>query len=190
MHFFVRHAPSLSIRYAVRRLNRTVRATWQVTSQKNVNFAIRRFQKKCKLKHWPWFSRYTCTGTQVLADRPHVVRGVHMCAPFRVPGTERRVKNVPVFKDRKKGENFPLGALNQNYLYIRTPHSQNATHHVSWYPQVSSGWFTEPNKYSSPGPARNTVLFGKMTRKHPRLPQNVWSGVSSTGNLNMKLVLA
>ena len=42
---------------------------------------------------------------------------------------------------------------------------------------------------SSPCLGRNTVRFDKSAQKYPWVPKNVWSGVSGTGNSNMKSVL-
>ena len=36
---------------------------------------------------------------------------------------------------------------------------------------------------------RKSVRFGKSAQKYPRVPRNVWSGVSGTEHPNMKLVL-
>ena len=55
------------------------------------------------------------------------------------------------------------------------------------------GWIYRAEQYFGPGrgccSGRKPVRFGKSTRKYPWVPRNVWSGVSGTGNPNMKLVL-
>ena len=55
-------------------------------------------------------------------------------------------------------------------------------------------WLDLPNltgfrPQHQPRPGRNTVRFGKSAQKYPWVPRNLWSGVSGTENLNMKLVL-
>ena len=53
--------------------------------------------------------------------------------------------------------------------------------------------FTEPNRISARAgvavPAGNRFGSVMSGQKYPWLPRNVWSGVSGTGNPNMKLVL-
>ena len=51
-------------------------------TRKNVNFAIRRFQKKSKINHWPFISGYICPGTPSF-DPPNL-----NFVPGSGPGTE------------------------------------------------------------------------------------------------------
>ena len=89
----------------------------------------------------------------------------------------------------RKALTLSSGVLDYN---IRIPRTRNPIPHISCYPRVFWGGFTEPNRFPT-GTAtptrRNTVRFGKSGQKYPCVPRNVWSGVSGTGNPNMKLVL-
>ena len=68
------------------------------------------------------------------------------------------------------------------------PHS---THFL--VPTGIFGRIYRTEQYFGPGrgccSGRKPVRFGKSAQKYPWVPKNVWSGVSGTGNPNMKLVL-
>ena len=110
--------------------------------------------------------------------------------PGSGPGTES--SKVPVFQERK-AITLCSGVLDQNELPIRIPRTRSPTPPHFLVPRGIFGpiYQTEPVscRNSNPGPGRNTGRFVKSAQKYPRVSRNMWSGVSGTGNPNMKLVL-
>ena len=92
-----------------------------------------------------------------------------------------------------EGDNSPFrGARQKITSYSDSP-----------YPKPPSTYFLVPTgifgriyrteQYFGPGrgcrSGRKPVRFGESAQKYPRVPRNVWKGVSGTRNPNMKLVL-
>ena len=56
--------------------------------------------------------------------------------------------------------------LHQNQHYILIPHTRNLTPHISWYPRVFWGGFTEPTRFpaGTATPAGGEILLGSVSR--------------------------
>ena len=92
-----------------------------------------------------------------------------------------------------EGDNSPFpGARRKLTSYSDSPYPKpHSTHFL--VPTGIFGRIYRTEQYFGPRrgccSGRKPVRFGKSAQKYPRVPRNVWSGVSGTGNPNMKLVL-
>ena len=92
-----------------------------------------------------------------------------------------------------EGDNSPFrGARPKLISYSNSPYpNPHSTQFL--VPAGIFGRIFRTEQYSGPGrgccSGRKPVRFGKSPQKSPRVPRNVWRGVSGTRNPNMKLVL-
>ena len=130
-------------------------------------------------------------GPQALTLWHQITRGVESALRFgfRVRNGELKGSGVSGLE----GDNSQFrGARPKLISYSDSPYPKPRFAHCL-LPAGNFGpiYRTEPvsGQNSNPCPGQNTVWLGKAAQKHPWVPRNVWSGVSGTGNLNMKLVL-
>ena len=86
---------------------------------------------------------HNCQGFQVLTGGLQNSWGVRICTrtAFRARNGELK---VPVCQERE-AITLRSGMPDQNELHIGIHRNRNPTPHISWYPRVFSGRFTEPN---------------------------------------------
>ena len=156
---------------------------------KNVNFATPNSKRDVSLTIDLLSLATHARGPQVLTYRPQFVRGVRIWTPFR--GRNGELKGSGVSGTEGDNSQFrgasPKLTSNPDSPYLK-PY---ITHFVVPDRIFGSIYRTEPvpGRNSNTCRSQNNVRLGKKTQKTLWIPRNVWSGVSGTGNPNMKLVL-